>query len=226
MESTFSHIFDNGTLSIVGQELKEIPSELGFQYGYKTSTLTLSENLLTTVNNLEKFSKLTSLILDNNYLSHTQNFPSLPSLQTLWVNNNKIESLDLFLNEIEAKFPNLAYLSMLKNPCCPNYFVGKDTISYRRYRFYVVSRLPSLRFLDSAPISEEEKREGRRLASMVARPKPEEYKKKAKEAAVEEDRALPVEDNLGNHKASFGVSRYIYYGRQSEGNRFIVDEAL
>eukprot|EP01121_Diplochlamys_sp_Union-15-3_P007095 TRINITY_DN1773_c0_g1_i1.p1 TRINITY_DN1773_c0_g1~~TRINITY_DN1773_c0_g1_i1.p1 ORF type:complete len:226 (-),score=33.12 TRINITY_DN1773_c0_g1_i1:75-752(-) len=218
--------FDNGTLSIVGQDLKEIPPELGKKYGSKTTNLTLSHNLITTVENLEKFTKLKSLILDNNCLTHNQNFVPLTSLETLWVNNNKIDSLDLFLNEVVVKFPNLTYISMLKNPCCPNYFVGKDSASYQRYRYYVVSRLPCLRFLDSSLVTEEEKSEGKKLNAKIARPTPELYKRKAPEAAVEEDRALPSEDNLGNHKTSFGVTRYIYYGRQSEGNRFIVDDAL
>lgn len=36
---------------------------------------------------------------------------------------------------VEYSFPNLRYLSMLKNPACPNYFVGKDFDDYKRYRF-------------------------------------------------------------------------------------------
>lgn len=49
-----------------------------------------------------------------------------------------IDNLDLFLNAIHDKFPNLKYLSMLKNPCCPNYFVGKDSQAYQRYRYALI----------------------------------------------------------------------------------------
>jgi hypothetical protein len=55
---------------------------------------------------------------------------------------------------------------MLKNPACPNYFVGKDFEDYQRYRYfaplilsfitskkrlYVLYRLKNLKFLDYSP---------------------------------------------------------------------------
>jgi len=229
--------FENGCLSVVGQDLKEIPAELGEKYGDKTSTLTLSHNLITTVTNLEKFTYLKSLILDNNMLISQQDFPVIESLETLWVNNNKIDSLELFLNNISGKFPNLTYLSMFKNACCPNYFVGKDSGAYQGYRYYVLSRVTKLKFLDSSLVNDNERVEAVKLHNLIARPDPEQYKRKGSPKSPLDDsrgrkqdeqlyKSLPQEDNLGNHKASFGVTRYIYYGRQSEGNRFIVDDAL
>ncbi len=35
---------------------------------------------------------------------------------------------------ITKAFSNITYLSMLKNPACPNFFTGKDFDDYKRYR--------------------------------------------------------------------------------------------
>ena len=83
--------------------------------------------------NLEKFKDLEHLVLDNNELSEGQ-FPLLPKLHTLCVNNNKIEDLDTFVDNIKENLPSLKYLSMLKNPACPNFFSGKRDDDYTRYR--------------------------------------------------------------------------------------------
>lgn len=103
--------------------------------------------VVSTLEHVEQFVELTSLVLDNNAFASAQSFPAtFRSLDTLWVNNNnvrcllplsrvalgvdskrQISSLDDFLNDVASKYPNLVYLSMLKNPACPNYFTGKDT---------------------------------------------------------------------------------------------------
>eukprot|EP01089_Gocevia_fonbrunei_P000068 TRINITY_DN10046_c0_g1_i3.p1 TRINITY_DN10046_c0_g1~~TRINITY_DN10046_c0_g1_i3.p1 ORF type:complete len:148 (-),score=33.05 TRINITY_DN10046_c0_g1_i3:23-466(-) len=139
--------------------------------------------------------------------------------------------LEPFLNSISSAFPNLTYLSLLKNPSCPNYFTGKDQEDYQRYRYFVLYKLPNLKYLDSSPVGEKEKQEAKRVGKfvgVVARPKEDEYKKPAEVDNDDSIRALPADlrptDKPGG--ANFGVSRYVYYGRQSEGNRFIRDEML
>lgn len=87
-----------------------------------------------TLTNISGFSELQHLVVDNNMLVSDQDFPKLENLHTLCVNGNEIDDLDIFLDSAEANFPKLAYLSMLKNPACPNFFVGKQDEDYLRYR--------------------------------------------------------------------------------------------
>ena len=59
---------------------------------------------------------------------------------------------------------------------------------------------------------------------------PTEASKKDKKdipGALPEYRPLPQEmANLGEHTGTFGVSKYVYYGKHSEGNRFIRNNDL
>jgi len=180
---------------------------------------------------LDKFVVLDSLVLDCNAVSADHKFPSLPTLKTLSLNNNNVTDLDKFLANVEAAYPNLTYLSLLKNPCCPNYFTGKDHNDYQRYRCYVIYRLHKLRFLDSSPVTATERQEALRVGKFsgtVIRPDEAQYQQKFEDEEYAKIRALPedlrpVEAPGG---ASFGTSKYVYYGRQSEGNRFILNEDL
>jgi len=222
---------ENQHLSVVGNDLQDVPPQLGEAYGAKAKRLDLSYNSLTTITNLEKFTCLDSLVLDCNSIEGETLFPRLPTVKTLSLNSNNIQNLETFLKNIEQAFPNLTYLSLLKNPCCPNYFMGKDQADYQRYRYYVIYRLQNLKFLDSSPVSATEKKESLRVgrfSGMVARPDPTQYQKKLEDQEDENIRALPsdlrpVEAPGG---ASFGTNKYVYYGRQSEGNRFITNEEL
>jgi hypothetical protein len=120
--------------------------------------LDFSWNNLTSVDSIDAFrDELTSLVLDNNALPSTVQLPALPHLATLWVNNNNIADLDLFLTHIRARCPALTYLSMLKNAACPNFFTGKPSEDYRRYRHHVLSFFPNLRFLDASPVTDAER---------------------------------------------------------------------
>jgi leucine-rich melanocyte differentiation-associated protein len=140
---------------------------------------------------------------------------------------SQIESIEIFVEAIQDKFPNLKHLSLLRNPCCPNYFVGKDSAAYQKYRFYVAARLPNLKYLDSSPVTDKERLEGNKSYARVARPDPSQYQKKAEDPVIEESLGLPVDDPASQQKkTTYGVTRYVYVGRQSEGNRFIVDQQL
>lgn len=78
------------------------------------------------------------------------------------------------MDQIEKKFPHLKFLSLLGNVACPDQLSNndKDEDDYRRYRHYVLYRLPNLKFLDSTKIKSEEKREAiqRGLFLKVIRP--------------------------------------------------------
>lgn len=48
--------------------------------------------------------------------------------------HEQITNLEVFLPLVSKAFPNLTFLSLLKNPACPNELTGKDQDDYRRYR--------------------------------------------------------------------------------------------
>lgn len=55
----------------------------------------------------------------------------------------------------------MTYLSLLGNPACPDQLSSSehDEQDYRRYRSYVLHRVPSLRFLDSTAVRLDEREE-------------------------------------------------------------------
>lgn len=96
-------------------------------------------------------------MLDGNGLNTHTKFPFLPNLRTLWLNNNKIENISIILDTLVQSTPNLKELSLLKNPCCPNYLTGGKPSEYADYRQYVISRLQKLEVLDTTAITTEER---------------------------------------------------------------------
>jgi len=214
---------------LVGMDLQALPTNLGEKYGSTTRHLDVSFNRLSVLNDLDKFKCIISIVADNNTIDGIQDFPRLENVKTLSVNNNHISDLKLFLDSVQGAFPNLRFLSMLKNPACPNYFTGRDSDDYQRYRYYVLYRLRQLKFLDSTPVTDQERSEAVRVGSFAlpARPDPSQYRRPSPQPVPEEVPELSQElKKEGQGKASFGVSNYVYYGRQSEGNRFIVNEDL
>jgi len=228
IECPLEPIHQGDHLSFVGASLTEIPKELGIKYGNKVRQLDLSYNSITTIKELENFTELKSLVLDNNSLNSAQKIAPNSKMQTLWVNNNNITDLKEFLDSISRAFPNLTYLSMLKNPACPNYFTGKDFDDYKRYRYYVLYRLRKLKFLDSSPVTEVEKKESLRVGPYMITAKPDQAQYTTpREISQDPFPTLPNDlQPEGKGSAKFGVSSYVYYGKHSEGNRFIVNEDL
>jgi len=219
-------------LSLVGLDLVSLPPHIGEKYGDRVKQLDLSYNAIEKLSNLERFVHLNSLVVDNNNLECEENIPRMEGLRTLSVNNNRISDLKKFLDIVKEKFPNLTYLSMLKNPACTNEFTGRDSDDYQRYRYYVLYTLRGLRFLDSREVEETERKEALRVGPhcLPARPDPSQYRRAT--TPEKDGDGTPVPElppdlkQEGVGKASFGLSNYVYYGRQSEGNRFIVNEDL
>jgi len=115
---------------------------------------------------------------------------------------------------------------LLKNPCCTNYFVGKGSDDYKKYRATVLSYLPTLKFLDSSPVLPEELDAAEKLRKAIHKPDESQYKRHA-DYAVPAEKALPKDAGASKvDKAKFGKTHYVYQGDQSEGNRFIVDKNL
>ncbi|KAH9396526.1 hypothetical protein TYRP_019548, partial [Tyrophagus putrescentiae] len=151
----------DSSATYVGQNAWHIPSTITFHFASRIRRLDLSFNCLQTLAGIEFFNCLEELVLDNNLLDDSIRFFYNPMMRILSINKNKITDLERFLNEISLKLPGLTYLSLLGNPACPDQLSSSDhdEQDYRRYRSYVVHRIPTLRFLDSTAIRGNEREE-------------------------------------------------------------------
>ncbi|PRP85637.1 hypothetical protein PROFUN_06426 [Planoprotostelium fungivorum] len=221
-------VFKGGLLSIIDQNLTDFSPSFGEKYGTHTKQLDLSYNNIMQITHLQRFEKINQLVLDNNQLQSKQEFPKNNNLQTLWVNNNEIADLREFIECVRKAYPNLTYLSMMKNPACPNYFVGKDAEDYQRYRYFVLHKLRKLKFLDATPVNEKERKEAIRVGEYMVPAKPV---VKATSPPIERETAGGAHEEETHQgeikgKARIGVASYVYYGKHSEGNRFIMNNDL
>ena len=111
---------------------------------------------------LSNFPNLKSLVLDHNLVKSDINLnmgKPMPTLELLWVNSCNITNLSQFLEKVKVVCPNLLYFSMMKNKACPNFFTGGSPETYQDYRYFVISRLPKLKVLDSTPVTEQERQQ-------------------------------------------------------------------
>ncbi|CAO2590651.1 Leucine-rich melanocyte differentiation-associated protein, partial [Lemmus lemmus] len=110
---------------------------------------------------LSAFRSLEELILDNNLLGDDLVLPRLPHLHTLTLNKNQITDLEHLLDHLVKATPALEYLSLLGNVACPNELVSleKDEEDYKRYRCFVLYKLPNLKFLDAQKVTRQEREE-------------------------------------------------------------------
>ncbi|KAM3967308.1 LOW QUALITY PROTEIN: leucine-rich melanocyte differentiation-associated protein [Aphomia sociella] len=230
--NNFALCFENGRLSYCGQDCKRIPTALQKMYGVKVKCLDLSYNSIETLKGLEQFGRLEELILDNNKLGDNITFPYLPHLRTLSLNNNQITELEVLVDKINERFPSLSYLSLLSNKACPNQLsdLDKDDSDYQRYRYFVIYKLPHLRFLDSRRVSSSEWTEGDEGEFTRVRRPPNDVPDTQIKVSMPQKQAprpLPVDfAALGKHKGAYGKIHYKYTGKHSEGNRFIVNSDL
>ena len=106
---------------------------------------------------MKNLTSLSILILDKNALTNIKSCPVIKSLHTLWCNNNQFEDLEEIINDIIERFPNLRYLSMMRNPCSPGLLdiVQPDLEDCKMYRRYVLYRMPYLKVLDSTTVEPE-----------------------------------------------------------------------
>ena len=230
---------DDATVNLVDLGLTEVPPGQQ-QLAARCTTLNLSENRLAAPAGLEAFSRVHTLVLDKNGLRSCAGFPRMPAVSTLWFNNNEISDVVSFLDEVARAWPNVAYLSTMRNPCSPPLVCvsEEDAHAMRRYRLYVVFRLPRLQFLDSSPVSEAERKEAAEKGAYLAPRRP-----KAAPAATAAAAALPGSayglssssggggggegEEARKKPASYlGQGTSNYDGRNSEGNRFITDRNL
>jgi len=229
-------------LALSRQQLKAIPDDAVRDHAATATKLDLSDNQISSLKNLDRFTKLGTLILDRNGIKHLSalDIPSVPSLHTVWLNNNDLHDLKGTMDVLARVSPGLSYLSMLKNPAVPNmYFSDGEAEAYHRYRYYVIFRLKKLKLLDASPVEEEEVKEAERVGKFMTPAKPVQKETPAAEAnnapnaaADESDKASassrPAFKNNKPPKAAtfLGRGRPRYDGSNSEGNRFISNDDL
>ncbi|KAA8583731.1 hypothetical protein FQN60_014939 [Etheostoma spectabile] len=129
---------------------------------------------------LKMFSELEELVVDNNLLGNDLRLPRLPNLHTLTLNKNQISfqtNHSALLEHLADVTPSLEYLSLLGNEACPNQLVSpdKDEDDYQRYRYFVLHKLPQLKFLDTRKVTKKEVMEAQARGAFmkVVKPKSE-----------------------------------------------------
>lgn len=209
----------------------------------------MSYNDLETLAGLEGFTELRELVVDNNLLGAAESMclpEKMDKLELLSLNKNRIREIEPLLDILAARCPKLSYLSLLGNDACPNELVEKDEDDYQRYRYFVLHKLPQLRFLDSRSVKDAERAEAKRIGQYmrVARLTVDDISTNDpgdggksnsggstsalspdtpptdSSASTDPYSALPAEfasDTNPAGRATFGVSKYVYYGRHSEG---------
>ncbi|XP_076400766.1 leucine-rich melanocyte differentiation-associated protein isoform X3 [Peromyscus maniculatus bairdii] len=165
-------------VSYIGQDCREIPEQLGRDCGHFAKRLDLSFNLLRSLEGLSAFRSLEELILDNNLLGDDLVLPRLPHLHTLTLNKNQISDLEHLLDHLAQVTPALEYLSLLGNVACPNELVSleKDEEDYKRYRCFVLHKLPNLKFLDAQKVTRQEREEALVRGAFMKVVKPKDFR--------------------------------------------------
>ncbi|XP_066456472.1 leucine-rich melanocyte differentiation-associated protein isoform X2 [Eleutherodactylus coqui] len=232
MSGAGEEVLAGSQVSYIGKDCTKIPSFLGQRYGHQAKRLDLSFNLLRSLEGLEGFVCLEELILDNNQLGNHITFPMLPYLHTLTLNKNNISELDCLLDTLATSVPALEYLSLLGNQACPNELVSmeKDEDDYQRYRYFVLNKIPNLKFLDTRKVTNKEREVASSRGAFMKVVKPDDYKISSGADSCSPDlpyTPLPsASRDPTYHKGVAGKCHYVYYGKHSEGNRFIRDDQL
>lgn len=212
------------SMNLSGRALKAIPTSVTAQAeGVKILTLTNNQMQRWTV--LSRFSSLETLVLDKNNLKSLEGMPPLKTLKTLWLNNNRIDDFDLILQEIRSLFPNLEYLSMLRNPINPAiYFGSENEKPYNRFRRRILQEMPKLRVIDTQDVTAKERDDARNQPKfLIARPLLEDLDETTED---ELSRRQSYYNERNSPAAFIGKGRVKYDGAESEGNRFITNLEL
>ncbi|KAG5329144.1 LRMDA protein, partial [Acromyrmex charruanus] len=235
---------DSGRAWYTGQRAEKIPNGLIRVIGRDCLGLDLSYNELSTISGIKDFEQLQELILDNNKLDNLKTLPHMPTLTTLSLNNNKIFNIDKALDRIRECCPNVEYVSLLGNPGCPDQLTNPtftDEDDYERYRLYAIHILPpSLRFLDSRRVTQQERSNAntRGRYSKTIKLIPELIRKYVPSSTQTNNEFddiyfnihyTPLPSSVRNpqdHKGVYGKCKYRYSGKNSEGNRFISNNDL
>ncbi|GAB5578502.1 leucine-rich melanocyte differentiation-associated protein isoform X6 [Prionailurus iriomotensis] len=95
------------------------------------------------------------------------------------------------------------------------------------YRCFVLHKLPNLKFLDARKVTRKEREEALVRGSFMKVVKPKASSDHVEASPEHPYTPLPsASRDLTNHRGVLGKCRYVYYGKNSEGNRFIRDDQL
>jgi len=212
------------SINLAGRALEAIPSIVAAR-AEGIRILTLTNNQMKRWTLLSRFTSLETLVLDKNNLKSLEGMPTMKTLKTLWLNNNQIDDFELILQEVQSLFPNLEYLSMLRNPINPAiYFGSENEKPYYRFRRRILQEMPNLRVIDTQDVTAKEREDAMSHPKfLVARPILEDFE----ETTEDEQSRKPSYYNEKSEPAAFiGKGRIKYDGRESEGNRFITNLEL
>jgi len=216
-------------INLSSRGLTQLTEKIIKNFGATARRLDLTDNEIKSGALFDQMTALEVLVLDKNNIETLDSWPILRNVTTLWLNNNKISDVNAAMDFISKTFPNLTYLSMMKNPACPNmYFSDGEAEAYQRYRYYVIHRLKKLQLLDATPVDAEERKEAEKRGAFLSVARPKNVPKTPEPAPQPEGE--PKKKELKEHTpkvATFlakGKARYD--GSNSEGNRFIVNDDL
>ncbi|XP_006519743.1 leucine-rich melanocyte differentiation-associated protein isoform X6 [Mus musculus] len=110
------------------------------------------------------------------------------------------------------------------------HFAKRLDLSFNLLRCFVLHKLPKLKFLDAQKVTRQEREEALVRGAFMKVVKPKASSEEEKAAAPEnQPQYTPLPSgsrDLTSHRGVLGKGRYFYYGRNSEGNRFIRDDQL
>jgi len=234
---------NDNVLNLASQNLVEIPQHVAKQHGQHVTTLILTKNKLQSLQNLEHFVNVETLHLDRNCLTNIDDFPKLPKLKILWLNNNQLANIGNLLNTLSKNCTKLEYLSLLRNPLCPSiYFDHGNDGRYKRFRLTILFHLPTITFLNATEVTNEEREEAKTKGKFLQISKPQE-KEETNDPNCDNDNvnnnnndknikndneniADSVKYKHAEPTAFIGKGRIKQDGRDSEGNRFLLDQHL
>ncbi|XP_016133492.1 leucine-rich repeat-containing protein C10orf11-like isoform X2 [Sinocyclocheilus grahami] len=109
--------------------------------------------------------------------------------------------------------------------------MDKDEDDYQRYRYFVLHKLTNLKFLDTRKVTQSERSEAKARGAFMKVVKPKNDQDAASDLRSKSTTTsytpLPRgSKDARNHKGVFTKCRYVYYGKHSEGNRFIRNDQL
>lgn len=225
----------NKKLIITNENLTEIPQAVINLYSDRVLYLDVSFNTIRKFNWIQFFPNLQTLILDNNNISddilvdNLKNSKSHRNLITLSLNNNKLKNL-ILIKLLADIFPNLEYLSLHKNPLCPDGLttLNDDKINYEIYKNYIIESFGKLKFLDHIKIKRPFGGANINRNTAILKFSPKMILAKINILSKPKIYSpLPNNNRIpGDHCGRFGIVTYEYIGKNSEGNRFISNNDL
>eukprot|EP00041_Stephanoeca_diplocostata_P034707 m.1197299 g.1197299 ORF g.1197299 m.1197299 type:complete len:571 (-) comp24566_c0_seq9:2051-3763(-) len=150
--------YRGGRVTCADKDIQDVPECV--QRGYHTCAriLDISFNKFSHLDSVSPFEYLEELIVDNNNIQSPFRISPLKHLRGLSLNNNNITDMADLVKSLQT-CPKLRFLSLLRNPICPDLANGiTREAEYDLYRSFLIVELPRLRVLDSQVVTGKERR--------------------------------------------------------------------